>query len=44
MQRPCFRFPEPLALVDERCCHTGGIYADKRLASWRFRDLPAETI
>lgn len=40
MQRPPFRFPEPLALVDERCLHTGGIYADKRLALWRFSDLP----
>ena len=41
MQRPPFSFPAPLELVDERCHHTGGIYADKRLALWRFRDLPA---
>ena len=40
MQRPPFSFPEPLALVDERCHHTGGIYADKRLCLWPFRDLP----
>lgn len=40
MERPPFRFPAPLALIDERCHHTGGIYADKRLALWRFRDLP----
>ena len=39
MQRPPFSFPTPLALVDERCHHTGGIYADKRLALWRLADL-----
>jgi hypothetical protein len=39
MQRPPFVFPAPLELVDERCHHTGGIYADKRLALWRFEDL-----
>ena len=26
--------------IDERCHHTGGIYADKRLGVWRFADLP----
>lgn len=40
MQCPPFTFPAPLELVDERCHHTGGIYADKRLALWRFKDLP----
>jgi len=35
-----FFLPPPLRLIDERCHHTGGIYADKRLALWRFRDLP----
>lgn len=40
LQRPPFSFPPPLELVDERCLHTGGIYADKRLGLWRFRDLP----
>jgi SAM-dependent methyltransferase len=40
MQRPPFDFPAPLALLDERCHHTGGIYSDKRLAVWRFADLP----
>lgn len=39
MERPPFSFPPPLALVDERCHHTGGIYADKRLALWRFGDF-----
>jgi hypothetical protein len=41
MQRPPFSFPAPLELIDERCHHTGGIYADKRLALWRFKDLPS---
>lgn len=40
LQRPPYSFPPPLELVDERCHHTGGIYADKRLGLWRFRDLP----
>jgi hypothetical protein len=39
LQRPPFLFPPPLALVDERCHHTGGIYADKRLGLWRFKDI-----
>jgi hypothetical protein len=34
-----FRFPPPLALVDERCTHTGGIYRDKRLALWDLAAL-----
>ncbi|MET1078869.1 MAG: class I SAM-dependent methyltransferase [Pseudomonas sp.] len=40
LQRPPFSFPSPLALVDERCQHTDGIYSDKRLGLWRFSDLP----
>ncbi len=40
MQQPPYSFPPPLQLVDERCHHTGGIYADKRLGLWRLRDLP----
>lgn len=39
LERSPFSLPPPLRLVDERCHHTGGIYADKRLALWRFRDL-----
>lgn len=35
-----FAFPPPLALVDERCLHTGGIYRDKRLALWALASLP----
>lgn len=41
MQLPPFSLPPPLALVDEHCHHTGGIYADKRLGLWRACDLPA---
>jgi hypothetical protein len=40
LERPPFRFPKPLRTIDERCLHTGGIYADKRLAVWRVADLP----
>jgi methyltransferase family protein len=40
LQRPPFSFPAPLAQIDERCHHTGGLYADKRLALWTLRDLP----
>lgn len=42
MQRAPFLFPAPIALIDERCHHTGGIYSDKRLGVWRFADLPAK--
>jgi 2-polyprenyl-3-methyl-5-hydroxy-6-metoxy-1,4-benzoquinol methylase len=41
MQRPPFSLPPPVALIDEHCHHTGGIYADKRLGLWRGSDLPA---
>ncbi|MBT9549930.1 MAG: class I SAM-dependent methyltransferase [Hydrogenophaga sp.] len=41
LQRPPFGFPAPIALIDERCHHTGGIYSDKHLGVWRFEDLPA---
>lgn len=40
LQAAPFHFPEPLALLDEQCLHTGGIYRDKRLALWRVADLP----
>jgi Methyltransferase domain len=39
LERPPFSLPRPLDLIDERCHHTGGIYADKRLAVWRVADL-----
>jgi hypothetical protein len=34
-----FSFPKPIALIDEKCTHTGGIYADKHLALWRLEDI-----
>jgi hypothetical protein len=40
MERAPFHFPPPLALIDERCDHTGGIYADKRLGVWPFSEVP----
>lgn len=40
LQLPPFNFPEPLTLIDEKCTHTGGIYADKRLALWALEDIP----
>ncbi|MGZ7042433.1 MAG: class I SAM-dependent methyltransferase, partial [Thermoanaerobaculia bacterium] len=39
LERPPFDFPTPLATVDERCEHTGGIYRDKRLALWSLQSL-----
>jgi hypothetical protein len=39
LEKPPFSFPPPLELVDERCHHSGGHYADKRFGLWRFRDL-----
>ncbi len=36
LQVPPFSLPEPLALVDEHCTHTGGIYRDKRLGLWEI--------
>jgi hypothetical protein len=43
LERSPLSFPAPRALIDERCHHTGGIYSDKRLGLWRFRDLPLST-
>lgn len=34
-----FSFGPPLALIDERCTHTGGIYRDKRLGLWDLQSL-----
>lgn len=39
LERPPFDFPPPERAIDEQCLHTGGIYADKRLALWRLADL-----
>jgi len=40
LERAPFALPPPIELVDERCHHSGGGYADKRLALWRFEELP----
>ena len=36
LQAAPFSFPEPLALIDERCTHSGGQYRDKRLGLWQL--------
>ena len=41
LERPPFHFPPPLKAIDEKCLHTRGIYADKRLALWRLVDIAA---
>lgn len=33
-RRPPFSWPSPSGVIDERCHHTGGAYADKLLALW----------
>lgn len=40
MEAPPVSFVKPLALVDERCTHSRGIYLDKRLALWDLATLP----
>jgi Methyltransferase domain len=44
LQAPPFALPPPLAVVDEKCTHTGGIYRDKRLALWTLAALPTLTL
>src|SRR5205807_10282857 len=39
LQRSPFNFPPPKEMIDEKCLHTGGIYADKRLALWDLEDI-----
>ena len=39
LEREPFSFPIPLKVIDEQCLHTGGIFADKRLALWRLQDI-----
>lgn len=38
-ERQPFAFPPPERSIDEKCLHSGGIYADKRLALWRLDDI-----
>jgi SAM-dependent methyltransferase len=44
LERPPFLFPPPLAMVDERCLHSGGIYADKRFGLWSLADVNCDRI
>ena len=37
-----FNFPKPLRTIDEKCTHSGGIFADKHLALWELADLLPE--
>jgi len=37
LQAPPFSLAAPLALVDERCTHSGGAYRDKRLGLWKLK-------
>jgi SAM-dependent methyltransferase len=39
LEQPPFSLSAPVCAIDERCHHTGGIYADKRLGVWRIADL-----
>lgn len=40
LQAAPFLFHPPLAMVDEKCTHSGGIYRGKRLAIWELASLP----
>lgn len=39
LQTAPFHFPPPLRLIDEKCSHSGGIYADKHLALWELHSI-----
>ena len=39
-----FSLPTPTMLIDERCHHSGGIYADKRLGLWHLASGDLATI
>jgi SAM-dependent methyltransferase len=39
LERAPFLLPSPLRVLDEYCHHSGGIYADKRLALWALGAL-----
>jgi len=43
-ERPLFSFPPPSAVIDERCLHTGGLYADKRFGLWELDDVDCDGI
>jgi len=39
LQTAPFNFPEPLRLIDEKCMHSAGVFADKCLGFWALKDL-----
>lgn len=39
LQMAPFNFPPPMKVIDEKCDHTGGTYAGKRLALWDLRSI-----
>ncbi|NTV94172.1 MAG: class I SAM-dependent methyltransferase [Thiobacillus sp.] len=41
LQAPPFNFPEPLALINEKCTEGDGSWGDKSLGLWRVGALPA---
>ena len=38
--KPPFNFPEPEALLNEKCAESGGLFADKCLGLWKLTNLP----
>ncbi len=40
LERPPFCLPPPVAVIDERCLHSGGTGRDKRLGLWELASLP----
>jgi len=41
LERPPFRFPVPLRLLNEKCTEGGGVFRDKSLGLWRVEHLPS---
>ncbi len=39
LQMAPFNFPEPLRLIDEKCVHSAGAFADKYLGFWALKDV-----
>ena len=39
LQIPPFELPKAITLIDEKCEHSGGVYADKRLGLWDLTSI-----
>jgi hypothetical protein len=39
LQIPPFEFPTAIRLIDEKCEHSGGVFADKRLGLWDLTSI-----